>query len=947
MPDTRGFMFTLAPPRHQSDCPVDHPALEDLPVLRSAACVSPYLARLCRMRGETIDALTRGNAESFAEEIIARVADIPHDMPEQDAMRTLRQAKADIHLTLAHLDLSCIWDWNTVTSTFSRFADAAIDAALRLACARAASREWVNWTDKSTPLPGLFILALGKLGAFELNYSSDVDLVAMFDPESFPAGSVSPGDGARRIIQSMSQILDATTEHGYVLRVDLRLRPDPRSTPAAMSTRAAEIYYESRGQNWERMAYIKARPCAGDTGAGDTFLDGMEPFIWRRHLDFWALEDIRSIKQQIDAKGGHLDLSDDEFDVKLGPGGIREIEFFAQTQQLIHGGRNPALRQTRTIDALAALAAEGHIEPETAEQLTEVYGYLRGIEHRIQMLNDEHTHTLSAQSELRDRVATLCGHDTLDQFDTDVRGLRQIVNDYFADLFKGPEELSGISGNLVFAGVDIDPGTVRTLARYSFSNPESIIADFQNWHRGGIRATRSSRGRQLLTSMERRLFQLMAETGNPDTAYEGLRAFLGGLSAGIQTLSLLAANPEILKDIISIFSVAPKMARDLADRPELLEALLEGGFLAPLTEDTCGNFEAINAVPGECADDFECAMNEVRRQFRDAHFRIRFKLLQDPSALPETGPAFTDLADACIRALTPAALKQAERSLGPAPGRWVICGLGKLGSFDLTADSDLDLMVIFEPDDSQSAPQFFARATQRLITALSAQTEEGLLYEADMQLRPSGRAGPVAVRFSAFAEYYRKDAWTWEHMALTRLRPIAGDPELMAMVREEKETLLSIERPVEMIRQDAWDMRERLLKDRPAKHDFDLKLVKGGMIDIEFLAQTAQLMHPDRNWESRNTRDALELAGFFGVFPQDEVESLLNAYTRMSGVLAFQRTALQGPTRPEDWPDVLKDRTARALNFETFQALEDQLHADNEAVWQIFCEKMQPAATES
>ena len=938
-------MFELAPPRATEQNLVEAPGLEKLPALANALAQSPYLSRLCRTRPDAIECLASSDGEDCVRNAI-KAASIPYDTPEADGLKALRLAKSDIHLALANLDLGCKWDWAPVTRSFSEFADAAIESALRMACWKAAESGWISWDDPQAPLPGLFVLALGKLGAHELNYSSDVDLVAMFDPDLFPAASRTAGDAARRIIQHMSQLLEQQTEHGYVLRVDLRLRPDPRSTPVAISTSSAELYYENSGQNWERMAYIKARPCAGDPDAANAFLDTLEPFVWRRHLDFWAIEDIRAIKQQIHSHGGHQGLDNPAFDVKLGRGGIREIEFFAQTQQLIHGGRTPELRGKRTVDVLQQLAEAGHTDQKTADDLCAIYARLRGIEHRIQMLNDEHTHTLKEQDEYRDRVAALCGFDTLKDFDAEVRALRICVHDYFSELFKETKQLSGVEGNLVFTGVDEDPETVETLKGLGFSNPSQIISDFQVWHRGGIRATRSTRSRQLLTAVERRLFKLMAETGNPDTAFEGLRTFLGGLSSGIQSLSLLAANPAILTDLIEIFSVAPRLARDLANRPELLEALLDGGFAAPILEDSCGHIEAIREVRTDLIDDFEGAMNEVRRNFHDAHFRVKFKMLQEPRYANQAGLAFTRLADTCIQALTPVTLRYVEQGLGPAPGRWAICGLGKLGSQDLTSNSDLDLMVIFKPDDGQSATQFFTRATQRLITALSAQTEEGLLYEADMQLRPSGRAGPVAVRFPAFAEYYRKDAWTWEHMALTRLRPVAGDPELMNEIATEKEALLSLERDISMVCKDGWEMRERLLKDRPAKHDFDLKLIKGGMIDIEFLAQIAQLIRPNENWGQRDVAGVLSHASKIGLFTGDEAELLKKTYHDMQVTLSLQRVAFEGPAKPEDWPVVLKGRAARALSYENFDALCAAIGQAKNDVWDIFCKKIQPGATE-
>lgn len=938
-------MFSLTAPA-PTKAPIDE-ALNGLPVLAAAVEVSPYLQRLARTRQETVAGLAVEPGEACVRKAIAAAVIDPEQVSMEEGRKRLRQAKADVHLSLARLDLTCVWDWDPVTRAFSEFADTAIESALALACHKAAESGWIEWADRSAPVPGLFLLALGKLGAHELNYSSDVDVVAMYDPECFPAVSRSAGEAAARIMQNMSQILEQPSEYGYVLRVDHRLRPDPRSTPVAVSTVAAETYYENVGQNWERMAYIKARPCAGDKNSAAAFLDLLEPFVWRRHLDFWALEDIRAIKNQIHSTGGHQGLDNPEFDVKLGRGGIREIEFFAQTQQLIHGGRNPSLRNRRTVDTLNTLAEEGHVAPETAAELIHIYGLLRGIEHRVQMLNDEHTHTLTAREDQRSRVARLCGYQSLPEFDAAVRGLRDRVHLHYANLFHGPEQLSGVEGNLVFTGVDIDPGTVETLSGLGFSNPEKVIADVMSWHRGGLRATKTSRARQLLTALEPRLFQLMAETGNPNSAFDGFKNFLSGLSGGVQTLSLLTANPTILDDLINIFSMAPSLARALSSRPNLIEALLDGGFTDDLSEDTCGHFDSIERVRISGELDFEQAMNEVRRNFHDAHFRIRFRLLNDVSVLPQVGNCFSELADECIRALEPYALREAERSLGEAPGKWVICGLGKLGSRDLTSRSDLDLMVIYEPDeDASGAAHFFARATQRLITALSAQTEEGHLYEADMQLRPSGRAGPVAVALGAFAKYYRDEAWTWEHMALTRMRVIAGDPELGAQVMAEKQALLSLPRPADTLAQDAWDMRQRLLKDRPAKNELDVKLSRGGMIDVEFLAQIIQLIRADHDWPGRSVQTVLTLAEEYGDLSASERNALSDAYKLCRGLQMYQRAALDSASAETEWPAALKRITAKALNAQDFEALTSRLRGLQDTVWEIFCKKLQPETTE-
>ncbi|MAK62674.1 MAG: bifunctional [glutamate--ammonia ligase]-adenylyl-L-tyrosine phosphorylase/[glutamate--ammonia-ligase] adenylyltransferase [Ponticaulis sp.] len=938
-------MFHLLPPV-SSESSIDAD-LSAHPVLANATASSPYLQRLCRYRPETLQRINSDGAETTVRNAIECANFCADGHSVDEVKKTLRHCKSDIHLSLASLDLSCTWDWDPVTRTFSEFADKAADTALRAACFKAAESGWIEWSDRDQPVLGLFLLALGKHGAMELNYSSDIDIIAMYDPDIFPSASRSAGDAAVRIIQLTAQILEQQTEHGYVLRVDLRLRPDPRSTPVAVSTHSADLYYESVGQNWKRMAYIKARPCAGDTVAADAFLKELEPFIWRRHLDFWALEDIRAIKNQIHSTGGHKGLENPEFDVKLGRGGIREIEFFAQTQQLIHGGRHPELRNRRTVDALEALAADGHVASETASELAELYGLLRGIEHRVQMLNDDHTHTLSHREEQRERVAHLCGYAELAAFDSDVREMREKVHTHYSALFHSPDQLPGVEGNLVFTGVDIDPGTVETLESLGFSDAKGVIADVQSWHRGKLRATKTQRSRQLLTALEARLFQLMSETGNPDAAFDGFKTFLAGLSGGVQTLSLFTANPVILDDLIAIFSMAPRLARDLASNPNLIESLLDGGFTDDIREDTCGYVGGVAAVQTNHDLSFEDAMNEVRRNFRDAHFRIRFRLLNDAKLLADAGHCFSDLADTCIRALEPHAIKAAEASLGPASGKWVICGLGKLGNRDLTARSDLDLMVIYDPDEgASSAANFFTRATQRLITSLSAQTEEGLLYEADMQLRPSGRAGPVAVRLSAFADYYRNDAWTWEHMALTRLRVIAGDPGLADRVMAEKQAQLSLPRPKDMLIQDAWDMRQRLLKERPPKNALDVKLAKGGMMDVEFLAQTAQLVHPEADWGDRTLETVLPKTVEYGLLSDGELRSLMHTYVMCRGLQAYQRAALDRAVDQTEWPEALKRITAKALNVEDFEALLSLLFQQQEAVWSIFCKQMQPETTE-
>ncbi len=743
----------FAPPPADDGAQTSGRALRDC--LSAAFDLAPYLKRLARQRSETFDALeTADDARALIDDVLKSVEALDPATPRDEAMRALRQAKQDVHLALAALDLGTHEDWSFVSRRFSEFADLALAAALRGAVETARSKGRLSEDETANPgyVDGLFILALGKLGACELNYSSDIDIIAFQDPDRFPGD----GQAAVKIIQDMSQRLESQTEDGYVLRVDHRLRPDPSSTPVAVNTRSAELYYESTAQNWERMAFIKARFAAGHEDAANAFIEDIRPFVWRRHLDYWAVADIHAIKLQIHAQNQHSDLSDPVFDVKLGRGGIREIEFFAQTQQLIHGGRNPSLRAPRTVDALAALVAEEMVTDEEAATLTAAYGWWRGVEHRIQMMNDEHTHSLPAKADQRLRVAKLSGFADVEAFDQRNGHVRDQVQSIYFDLFEPDRREEARAGNLVFTGVDMDPGTLDTLRTAGFCEPEKVVETFRSWHRGGIRATKSARGRQLLTEIEPLLIEAMSQSGDPDAALTGLKTFLAGLSAGVQTLSFLQANPELLKDSLNALAIAPRLAGDLSARPTMLEAMIESDFNASIDQDACGFLEAIEAVGTQTDMDLETAMNAVRVQYRDEHFRIRFQLVRGVATVSQAETAFTRLADICIAALEPHAVTAARKNNEDVPGCWAVCGLGKLGTGEMTSTSDLDMLVVYDPLDTENGTAFYSRAAQRLIAALSAETPEGRLYEADMQLRPSGRAGPVAVRKFGLRQILRR-----------------------------------------------------------------------------------------------------------------------------------------------------------------------------------------------
>lgn len=882
---------------------------------------APYLRRLAE-RGAGLD----------FETALTAATRLPRDMPVDEVMAALRQAKASAHLSLAAADLSGMMDVMEVTRHLTEFAGASLETALQSALAA-----------RGLKSDGLFVVALGKMGAFELNYSSDIDVCAFYERSRFDGADRDPGDAAQRVIREMVRIMEETTADGYVFRTDLRLRPDPGSTPVAVSTEMADLYYESQGQNWERMVWIKGRPTAGDITAAQRFQARLEPYVWRRNLDYWAIGDIQAIKRMINTKVGADGFASVSPDVKLSPGGIREIEFFVQTQQLILGGREPALRDNSTLGAMEELRSRGIVSDRTAADLSTAYRALRNVEHRVQMRQDEQTHTVPADPAERESVAYLCGYGNLADFDRDLLETRRIVQGAYDALFEQEDraaESHGL-GNLVFTGVDDDPGTVKTLSDLGFSDPSSAIDTIRNWHRGRVPATRTGRGREILTSILPGMLKAMGATGEPDEAFRWFSRFFEGLSSGVQTLSMLLAKPDLLDDLVSTLALAPRLAQILARRPDLLEALVSN--VIPRAPELSPEVS------------FDAAMDGWRRYHREQSFLIGHRLLHGLLPTDQAAEAWTSLADETIRQMSGAAEAETMRRNGNSPGRWAVFAMGKLGGGELTAGSDLDIILIYDSqaDDAQT---WFTRLTQRLITALTAPTAEGALYEVDMRLRPSGRAGPVAVSLPAFRHYQNEEAWTWEHMALTRLRFVSGDAalgnEVLAMAADAICARARSERR-KAIPGDVSGMRETLYREKPDKGLWDLKTSEGGLIDIEFMAQQEMLLRARPDLIRPATALALSgLADADETNAPEEAEDwyfLRAALHLISSLQQIQRLAL-GDTNPEESviPEALKNRFCRAAAEEDgFDVLEERLREVKKRVHSMAREKLQLKTTES
>jgi glutamate-ammonia-ligase adenylyltransferase len=654
------------------------------------------------------------------------------------------------------------------------------------------------------------------------------------------------------MMRRLVRILQERTANGYVFRTDLRLRPDPGSTPLAVSIDAALIYYEGRGQNWERAAFIKARPVAGDLKAGENFLRLLTPFVFRKYLDYAAIADIHSIKRQIHVHKGHGAIAVKGHDVKLGRGGIREIEFFAQTQQLIAGGRMPALRTRQTQAALEGLADARWITPEIARELTEAYWFLRDVEHRIQMVHDEQTHGLpTTEAELK-RIAFMLGFADTGSFSARLEGVLRTVENRYAHLFEQEAKLSGVEGNLVFTGQRDDPDTLKTLAALGFGRPADMSRVIRTWHNGRYRATQSAEARARLTELTPDLLRAFGESRRADDALLRFDNFLRGLPAGIQLFSLIGSNPLLLSLIVTIMASAPRLADIVASRPHVFDGMLDPGLMAELPTREYLAARLAGFLSGSRA--YEESLDRLRIFAAEQRFLIGIRLLTGAISGVEAGRAFTHLADLLIESALAAVRAEIETAHGAFPGgRVAVMGLGKLGSFELTAGSDVDLILLYDHDSEITeslgpkpldVQRYFTRITQRLIAALSAPMGEGVIFEVDMRLRPSGNKGPVATRLGAFRKYQQEEAWTWEHMALTRARMICGDESLMTEARAVIDAVLSVEREPAAVAADVREMRALIDKEKPPHDGWDFKLIPGGLVDLEFIGQYLRLVAP-------------------------------------------------------------------------------------------------------
>jgi glutamate-ammonia-ligase adenylyltransferase len=903
----------------------EHPAVNEL--LAGFAQSAPYLWDLVRAAPARLLTLLQCDPGSHFEAIIAAVSGAAATtLDEAGIMALLRRLKAEAALLIALADAGSTWPVMRVTATLTRLADTVVDLAVRHLMRDAAASGAIRPADPARPEvgSGYFVLALGKMGAYELNYSSDIDLIVFYD---IAAATAAPGTELApfyvRLTRRLVKLLAQRTADGYVFRTDLRLRPDPASTQIAVSTAAALDYYESVGQTWERAALIKARPCAGDIAAGQALLAAVAPFIWRKHIDFAAVTDIHAMKRQIHAYRGHGEIEVEGHNIKLGRGGIREIEFFAQTQQLILGGRHPELRSPQTLGALAALSQGRWIDVRAYAELSSAYQFLRMVENRLQMVADEQTQTLPSDRAALESFARFAGFAGRDAFaDALLKHLRNVQRNY-ANLFEHAPQ-AGSQLGLLFPPDADHRETLERLAEMGFRQPAEVSARLRHWLSGGAPSLRGGFARAQLAELLPQLVSHFGRSSNPDAAVKAFDRFIGALQGGGRLYSLLRQNPELIGLITLVLATAPRLADSLAQFPEVMDAVIDPSFFGALPQEAALAAGLDRSLSQ--ASTHEDFLDRIRIFAQEHMFLIGTRVLSGTVSAEQAGEAFARLADLLIRALYGAVEENFVRLHGSVPAQeTAILALGKLGGREMTATSDLDLIVVYDfdpaqPDSGGPRPlhgsQYFARLVQRLIGALTAQTNHGVLYRVDMRLRPSGRSGPLATQIDAFAIYQDKEAWTWEHMALTRARVVAASPAFGSRVESVIRGALCRPRDRDALAADVIEMRAAIAQEKGDGDRWDLKFAAGGLVDIEFIAQYLQLLHAAERPEilDTSTARALDKAWRAGVLATEDAELLRAAARLYHDLTQLLRLCLPGRLDPKTADPGLVALLARAAD---------------------------------
>jgi len=875
--------------------------------LDRARAHSPFLRDAVQVRSDIADAFMANGAQAAAELALS--------CADENIDSRLRKRRLGLALAVALGDLAGELSLEDVTRLLSDFADQAIDQAISLAIAERVP---------DAEARGFAVIAMGKLGSGELNYSSDVDLLLIFDPDTLPKrGRDDPGEAAVRIGRRLIEILQKRTEDGYVERVDLRLRPSPEVTPIALPINAAISHYESSALPWERAAFIRARAAAGDIALGQRFLDAIQPFVWRRSLDFGVIEEVRQISARIRdhfAQGAHIGAG---YDLKRGRGGIREVEFFVQIQQMIHGGRDPSVRNPATLDAIASLLSAGRLEEGTAKELAETYRLLRTIEHRVQMVDDAQTHLLPPGPAALDNVAQLHGLDSgatlLRQLEPHVERAGEIFDSL------APETSARLSN---------DPDKlIEELGSLGFAEPEAAVRHISDWRSGKARALRSPAAQQAFEAMLPGLLRAIAAGADPNRALNRLSDIVERLSSGLNFFRLLEARPALAQLLAKILAHAPTLADQLARRSELFEGLFDASCFAmpPSADEFAGLLSrAMSGHP------YDVGLDRVRRLVNERRFALGVQLIDRRRDPLEVTEGYARVAEGTLVALGQAAEKEFEIAHGAFPqSELVVLGLGRLGGYSLTHASDLDLIYLHNADQGgvSTGPKplgpndYFNRLASRVTAALSVPTAAGPLYDVDIRLRPGGSTGMRVISLEAFEKYQRNEAWTWEHMALCRARPVFGSPAVRKQVSEMIDGILRMPRDFSKVVSDAVKMRGDMERHKPPKSMLDVKLGPGGLVDLEFSVHVLQLTkHVGLNSRLEVALEELEAESLVPA-------NIVNALKLLARMLVMMRLVAPGDIKPtaETWQLVAE--ACGASGWDELLAEHDAARQSIAALW--------------
>ncbi len=880
--------------------------------LDRAQANSPFLSQLIEWQPALIALIKKGDFDAALSAALAVQVD-------GDIGATLRKQRQGVALVTAIADLSAAWDLTKVTRVLSDFADAALDSAIAAAFAERVPGK---------PVRGFTVIALGKHGGQELNYSSDIDPIFLYDPATLPHRDREDiADSAVRIGRRVIELLSARNEHGYVFRVDMRLRPSPEVTPITIPVDAAISYYESSALAWEQAAFIRSRVAAGDHELGDYFLRNIQPFIWRRSLDFGQLANIRQMSGQIRDHYHQGQLLGPGYDLKRGRGGIRECEFFAQAHQLIHGGRDPALRIRDTRTALALLAENVRIGSDEADVLTKAYTQLRTIEHRLQMVNDRQTHSLPEDADELERVARLHG---LDDGAMLIALLEQHVVRVGAiyDGLAGDEEESD-ARRLADEGLPLH----EQLEAMGYADTPAVVSRLARWRSGQFRAIRSSSARDAFESVLPKIMEVLAHAPDPDRALSRFDNVLEKLPSAINFFHLLDARPGLLKLLADVFSYAPTLADALARRSELLEGLIDSSAL-DLPSGLDGLAAELDVRIGE--QGYERLLDTVRAFVGEKRFAFGVQLIEGRADPLDVSLAYSQLAQVAVRKLTAATITEFEGVHGKVPGsELVILAYGRLGGQALTHASDLDLVLLFTGENNVESDgrrplggtQYFNRLAQRVVGALSVQTATGALYEVDTRLRPSGTQGMLCVSLDSFARYQREEAWAWEHMALTRARVVYGPA---AGVKAIIADVLALPRDSATLRKDIVAMRADMAEHKQPKGTLDVKLCHGGLVDAEFCIHALQLEHQQGfHPQLAKAADALISIGLLPL-------AFGNAQALLTRLLVLLRLVAPDSETPPEPAQILVAQALGFAGWADLMAAVDAAKATINGVWNAY-----------